>query len=117
MNVSIKYPHQLTKGDIVYLNGLNVTEKDSEVGGYLELVHERVYQGLIHHENLKAQRMRVPQEMARDLGQKQLETENEDSKEALYYCCLYGMYGYDKYGLFDFEIVSNSLDAGRDMQI
>ena len=62
--------------------------------------------------------MRLPQEVKQDLGQKQPEeTENEDSKEALYYCCWYDMYGYDKYGLFDFEIVSNSLDAGRDMQI
>ena len=83
MKVSIIYPHQSTKDDIVYLIGLNVTEMNLEAGGYLELPHERVYQGLIHHENLKARRMRVPQEMERDLGQKQLEEmENEDSREA-----------------------------------
>ena len=62
--------------------------------------------------------MRLHQEVKRELGQKkQEETESEDSKEVLYYWCLYDMYEYDMYGLFDFEIVSNSLDAGRDMQI
>ena len=86
-------------------------EMDSEVGEYLELAHEWVYQGLIHHEMTRS--LRLPQEVK----QEPEETENEDSKEGLHYCCLYDMYEYDKCGLFDFEIVSNSLDAGRDMQI
>ena len=118
MNISIKHSHQSTKDDIVYSIGLNVkvTETDSEAGDYLELARDWVYQGLIHHE--KARRMRLHQEVKRELGQKkQEETESEDSKEVLYYWCLYDMYEYDMYGLFDFEIVLNSLDAGRDMQI
>ena len=39
-----------------------------------------------------------------------------DSLEALYYCYLYELYGYGKYVLFGFEIVSNSLDVGKDSQ-
>jgi hypothetical protein len=37
--------------------------------------------------------------------------------EVLRYCDFYDMCGYDKYVLLDFEIVLNSLAAGRDMQI
>ena len=37
--------------------------------------------------------------------------------EVLQYCDFYDMCGYDKYVHLDFEIVLNSLAAGRDMQI
>ena len=37
--------------------------------------------------------------------------------EVLRYCDFYDMCGYDMYVLLDFEIVLNSLVAGRDMKI
>jgi hypothetical protein len=43
--------------------------------------------------------------------------ENQDSAEVLRYCYSYDMFGYDRYVLLDFEIVVNSLAAGRDIQI
>jgi hypothetical protein len=43
--------------------------------------------------------------------------ENWDSEEALQYCNLYDMCGYDKYVRLGFENVLDSLAAGRDMQI
>ena len=43
--------------------------------------------------------------------------ENQDSAEVLRYCNSYDMFGYDRYVLLDFEIVVNSLAAGRDIQI
>jgi hypothetical protein len=91
-----KHPHRSTKDDIVFLVGLDVMEMEA-VGcsnlGRLESVY--------------------PVQWA----QENQDSANQDLAEVLYYCNLYDMCGYDKYVHLDFEIVLNSLAAGKDTQI
>ena len=103
MNISGKQMHRSTKDDIPFLVGLDLKEMDSKTVGLLDPCLDSVYPDLDGH--VKTQGMTPP--MAQD----------GDSEEALYCCYLYELYRYDKYVLFDFEIVSNSLDVGKYSQI
>lgn len=111
-----KNPHRLTKGVFVFSVGLDVTDDPMKHSPVWVIETEVV--GCSDHLGLELVCLALGRLVRRAIhNQAQWVQEDQDSEEVLQYCSLYGMIGYDKYVLLGFEIVVNSLAAGRDIQI